>query len=644
MSGAAGGAGAAGLGGAAGASGAAGAAGSSTSCDFSTAPADAECAYDSDCEVPKDQAECAFAHCDSCKTWTCQIKPKNVGFGCTSPSGDKCKTATCSPKGTCVDGPAKTCTPPDSCSTSSCNPSNGQCEIIPKDDDTACSDGDSCFSNKVCKDGVCQGGDPKCKGDACREATCSFGFCSYVPQKPLPGTCDDGNSCTKDDFCIEDASEGAKCIGVPIKLDCTSLDTPCSVGACVPKTGECGATAKAEGASCEDGYACTKGDTCQAGQCIAKDVSLEHVFYEDFSDNKAGWTLEGEWAIGKAVGSSPSPSTGFDDPSVDATPNNDDNGVAGVALGGSGVPDLTVGDAYYLTSPEIDLTATTGDVYLSFQRWLNTDWGSYMAHTIDGYDGTAWVSIWKNPANQSLGDKAWTPQTFNISALKSSKFRVRFGTQVLKKNPLPRTSWNLDELTIGSPACENTGGAGGAGGAGGTAGGAGMSGGAGQAGMSGAGGASGAGGMSGASGAGGMSGASGAGAMSGAGGAGGDAGASGAGGSTQQIDVASCTYASATDKTAAGGVVVQQGLSYKPPCIRIKAGQTVTFTGDFVAHPLAGMVVNGTQPNPVAGPYMTDPVVIKFDAPGSYGYYCVTHGADDIAGQTGMSGAVYVDP
>lgn len=67
-------------------------------------------------------------------------------------------------------------------------------------------------------------------------------------------------------------------------------------------------------------------------------------------------------------------------------------------------------------------------------------------------------------------------------------------------------------------------------------------------------------------------------------------------------------------------------------CALIKVGQTVTFVGDFVTHPLEAS--GGTKPNPISKRDETGK--ITFSAPGTFGYVCGVHPA--------MTGAIRVVP
>jgi hypothetical protein len=71
-----------------------------------------------------------------------------------------------------------------------------------------------------------------------------------------PGTCDDGDACTEGDTCVANA-----CVGSTIECDdsneCT--DDACVDGACVYTNNT---------NSCSDGNVCTTGDTCADGACV----------------------------------------------------------------------------------------------------------------------------------------------------------------------------------------------------------------------------------------------------------------------------------------------------------------------------------------------------------------------------------------
>ncbi|HVV87946.1 MAG TPA: plastocyanin/azurin family copper-binding protein [Kofleriaceae bacterium] len=106
-----------------------------------------------------------------------------------------------------------------------------------------------------------------------------------------------------------------------------------------------------------------------------------------------------------------------------------------------------------------------------------------------------------------------------------------------------------------------------------------------------------------------------------------------------------CVADTAVDLTAddANRTIQFASFLYAPPCVMIRAGQTVTWTGDFSEHPLTpGAIVEGTptdQPgNPIPPTDTGTSASVTFPATGDYGYYCAHHFG------TGMMGAVYVVP
>jgi hypothetical protein len=134
---------------------------------------------------------------------------------------------------------------------------------------TACVGDPDCDDSDVCTDDVCDLGfcrhtfnaAPCDDGDQCTAGdACSLGVCSGTPIQEGSG-CDDLDLCTLTDVCI-----GGLCAGTAI--DCTSLDSFCSVGTCDPGTGVCELGPINEGVTCDDGDLCTVGDACSAGVCL----------------------------------------------------------------------------------------------------------------------------------------------------------------------------------------------------------------------------------------------------------------------------------------------------------------------------------------------------------------------------------------
>lgn len=99
---------------------------------------------------------------------------------------------------------------------------------------------------------------------------------------------------------------------------------------------------------------------------------------------------------------------------------------------------------------------------------------------------------------------------------------------------------------------------------------------------------------------------------------------------------AGCT--SFSDGTTGTPTVSFPGLAYDPKCLRVKVGQTVSFSGSFSAHPLEQACGPATV---IASTSTGSSASFSFSKPGLYGYYCTLHGTS--AG-SGMAGAIEVVP
>src|SRR5207247_1825777 len=150
-----------------------------------------------------------------------------------------------------------------------CDPASGRCSNPAKPDGATCDDGDACTQTDTCQGGSCTGTNPVvCAAqDQCHDAgTCNpaTGACSN-PAKPDGSTCDDGNACTRSDTCQAGACTGAN------PVVCTAPDQCHAAGTCNPATGTCSSPARPDGTACDDHSACTRTDTCQAGRCTGTD-------------------------------------------------------------------------------------------------------------------------------------------------------------------------------------------------------------------------------------------------------------------------------------------------------------------------------------------------------------------------------------
>lgn len=98
--------------------------------------------------------------------------------------------------------------------------------------------------------------------------------------------------------------------------------------------------------------------------------------------------------------------------------------------------------------------------------------------------------------------------------------------------------------------------------------------------------------------------------------------------------VQGCAEGDYVDETASGSPTISNWISGKN-CIKIKAGQTVTWTGgNFTAHPL--IASGGDTPSPITKTTSGTSKTFTFPSAGVYGYVCELHPT--------MKGAVWVLP
>jgi hypothetical protein len=126
-----------------------------------------------------------------------------------------------------------------------------------------CDDGNDCTQNDQClASGICGGKQVNCDDkNACTKDSCQAGVGCVHDQ--ITGACNDGNACTTGDTC-----GGGSCVGSPV--DCND-GNPCTQDSCHPALG-CQRTQIA--GPCDDGKSCTVNDQCVNGQCIGTQQGL----------------------------------------------------------------------------------------------------------------------------------------------------------------------------------------------------------------------------------------------------------------------------------------------------------------------------------------------------------------------------------
>jgi len=99
-------------------------------------------------------------------------------------------------------------------------------------------------------------------------------------------------------------------------------------------------------------------------------------------------------------------------------------------------------------------------------------------------------------------------------------------------------------------------------------------------------------------------------------------------------------YVSSGNTIAFGGT--DPGFNYAPKCLKVSKGTTVTFNGDFAAHPLQPSASRGTtgSANPITLTNTGTTKSFTFPNSGFFAYLCMFHGAED---QEFMNGVIWVN-
>jgi hypothetical protein len=261
---------------------------------------------DNICEpAPNSEVTCTDPNPFDCRdvacapsTGACVETLRASGVACND--GSVCTTTDkCDATGGCAGTPTVTCSDPDpnDCESVACEPKLGACVATRKVDGAACSDHSACTTGDTCVAGSCNGTLIDCDdGKVCTLDSCSStSGCSHVQAF---GPCDDGDPCTGSTICVNSLCQNPvdicgctvqadcdfleagdlcggdwKCVTGKCKLDpatvvtCPAPTNPCMEASC--SGGLCVETPVADNEPCSDGVACTKGDVCLAGACIA---------------------------------------------------------------------------------------------------------------------------------------------------------------------------------------------------------------------------------------------------------------------------------------------------------------------------------------------------------------------------------------
>lgn len=421
-----------------------------------------KCQTDDDCrtsDIPCTRYACALGG-------VCQLVTLADGAKCDD--GRFCTVEDACDDGKCA-GAARACPDQDACNVGSCDEAADACAIVVAAAGTSCDDGDPCTEDGACTNGVCGKGPDACAklSTDCTDATCEQGMGCVVHDK-LDGTgcgmsfcsngtcaaghCDitainEGASCNDGLFCtVDDTCTLGFCVGAP--NPCPTGDQ-CIKGTCDEAADACLMEPIADNSPCDDGDACTANEFCSNDVCIGG-LPPKTLFNESFIDNSQGWQLDQEWQIGLAEPSS-GQEVGNGDPGFDVT---GEGRVAGVVLGGNAfvAAEDPTHPARYLTSPVLD-TLQAGAIYLTFYRWLNSDYAPYMRNTIEAStDGETWSVVWET-GEVPVRDEEWTFQAVDITAFKGKTTRVRFGFSIDSNFVYRVSSWNLDLIKVQNAPC-----------------------------------------------------------------------------------------------------------------------------------------------------------------------------------------------
>ncbi len=194
------------------------------------------CQGDADCADKDDGDLCNGVRFCNQQTKTCQLNPATVVV-CPSVDDTACAHNACEnlkdPTGLATD---TTCT------------------MAPANEGGACDDGDACTQGTVCDGGACGGGKAICQ--CATDAGCL--------------AWDDGDLCNGVAFC-DHSTDPPSCQPDPSSVvNCATVDdTDCRKNLCQPQTGKCAMSLIDAGTPCDDGNTCTKNDYCLFGACSA---------------------------------------------------------------------------------------------------------------------------------------------------------------------------------------------------------------------------------------------------------------------------------------------------------------------------------------------------------------------------------------
>lgn len=211
----------------------------------------------------------AVCHHRSCNTTDgqCYDDPGNYD--------DPCIIPTCYYNGKCQGSDNGTCVPDNSiCENLNTNPCTygvctaTGCDFLPVPNNTLCNDLNPCTTHDHCNAGVCVGSPVVCNdNNQCTSDSCFYGTGECVYEFHPMQSCDDGNPCTLNDWCIGSNHSDATCVGQSV-VECDDGNV-CTLDYCNTMDGQCVypdlSPENQPLTPCDDGNACTTASHCSVG-------------------------------------------------------------------------------------------------------------------------------------------------------------------------------------------------------------------------------------------------------------------------------------------------------------------------------------------------------------------------------------------
>jgi hypothetical protein len=212
------------------------------------------------------KSQCHEAGTCDWATGQCSYKPRPDGSACND--GDACTRTDVCKSGVCNGTDDVLCTAKSSCHLAGvCDTTTGKCSNPLRATDAPCDDQNPCTQTDTCQSGACIGKDfiiCKAANQCHLDGICDASTGKCTPRPKQDGTaCNDGNACTQTDSCMGGTCSGTNPVACLPKDGC-HLD-----GTCDPTSGNC-----TQGPSKPDGTPCA-GGTCSQGKCVeAPDAGL----------------------------------------------------------------------------------------------------------------------------------------------------------------------------------------------------------------------------------------------------------------------------------------------------------------------------------------------------------------------------------